>query len=78
VTAPAAPPASTRRRRLHWAWLGACVLFLLHNDVPLWWHPRLPLGVMPAGLAYHLAYCLVSSAFLALLVRWFLPPGDAP
>ena len=61
----------TRRRR---AWLYAALagLYLLHNDLFLWDDPRSVLG-LPAGLLYHLGYCLAASALMAALVRWAWP-----
>ena len=43
------------------------VLYLLHNDLGLWNDPRLVLG-LPAGLAYHIGFCIVTSVVLTLLV----------
>jgi hypothetical protein len=43
------------------------VLYLLHNDLWLWNDSRLVLG-LPAGLAYHVAFCIATSIVLALLV----------
>jgi len=53
------------------------LLFLLHNDLWLWSDSRLVLG-LPAGLTYHIGYCLVVSLVMALLVRhaWPRQPGD--
>jgi hypothetical protein len=42
-------------------------LYLLHNDLWLWNDPRLVFG-LPAGLAYHVGFCVVTSVVLALLV----------
>jgi hypothetical protein len=47
-------------------------LYLLHNDLWLWEESRLVLG-LPAGLTYHVAYCLTAAAALAALVRWAWP-----
>ena len=43
------------------------VLYLLHNDLWLWNDARLVLG-LPAGLAYHVGFCIVTSVVLTLLV----------
>ena len=43
------------------------LLYLLHNDLWLWNDPRLVLG-LPAGLAYHIGFCVVTSVVLTLLV----------
>ena len=58
------------RRAAVAALLGA--LFLLHQDAWLWREPRLVLG-LPAGLAYHVAYCVAATLVLALAVRWAWP-----
>lgn len=47
-------------------------LFVLHNDWWLWEDPALVLG-LPAGLAYHVAYMLVTTVVLWLLVRHAWP-----
>jgi hypothetical protein len=43
------------------------VLYLLHNDLWLWNDAGLVLG-LPAGLAYHIGFAVVSSIVLTLLV----------
>ncbi len=43
------------------------VLYLLHNDLWLWNDSRLVLG-LPAGLAYHIGFCIAASVVLTLLV----------
>ena len=43
------------------------VLYLLHNDLWLWNDPRLVLG-LPAGLAYHIGFCIATAVVLTLLV----------
>ncbi len=53
-------------------YLGLAVLVLLHNDLWLWRDASLVLG-LPAGLAYHVLYCLVAAAVLAVLVRFAWP-----
>jgi hypothetical protein len=71
VRSPAEPtPAGARGRRIVAALLAA--LFLLHQDVWLWQDPSLVLG-LPAGLAWHVAFCLAVTAVLALAVRWSWP-----
>ena len=47
-------------------------LFILHQDVWLWRDARVVLG-LPAGLAYHVAFCVAASIALALAVRWSWP-----
>jgi hypothetical protein len=44
------------------------VYYLLHQDVWLWSEPQLVLG-LPAGLAYHLAYCVGASLLMLALLR---------
>ena len=56
--------------------LGLGLFYLLHNDLWLWNDPRLVLG-LPAGLVYHLAYCLVAAALMGLLLV-LDPPGEPP
>jgi hypothetical protein len=49
-------------------------LYALHQDVWLWRQARpLVFGVLPAGLAYHVGYTLVTSLVLWLLVRLAWP-----
>jgi hypothetical protein len=55
---------------LLYAALGAA--FLLRHDLWLWDSPRLMLG-LPIGLTYHVLFCLVVAALLALLVRFAWP-----
>lgn len=43
------------------------VLYLLHNDLWLWYDSRLVLG-LPAGLAYHVGFAVATSIVLTLLV----------
>ena len=58
-------------RRL-WILLILTVLFLLHNDFWLWRQPQLVLG-LPAGLLYQLAYCILISIVMGLIVRFAWP-----
>ena len=52
---------------------GALVLaFVLHNDLWLWDDARLVAG-LPVGLTYHVAFCLLVTAVLGLLVRFAWP-----
>ena len=70
-------------RAQRWAlYTALALLYLLHNDLWLWRDARLVLG-LPIGLAYHVAFCFVTSIVLALLVRWAWPSfssdrDDAP
>ena len=54
-------------------WLFAIVIMLLyalHQDFWLWRSARpLVFGFLPAGLAYHAGFTLVSAALMAVLVR---------
>ncbi len=64
------------RGAIRWTLYAAlAALYLLHNDLWLWSDARLVLG-LPAGLLYHVAYCLVTSAVLAMLVGWAWPAFD--
>jgi hypothetical protein len=47
-------------------------LFLLHQDFWLWSDKSLVLGLLPAGLAYHILYSLLSAAvwYLAIQHAW--------
>ena len=54
-----------KRRLLYFALFS---LYLLHNDFWNWQQLRW-LGALPAGLAYHLAFCGVASLLMWLLVR---------
>ena len=56
--------------------LGVAIFYLLHNDLWLWNDPRLVLG-LPAGLVYHLAYCLAAAALMGLLLV-LDPPREPP
>jgi hypothetical protein len=53
-------------------YLALVALYLLHNDLWLWNDPRLVLG-LPAGLAYHIGFCIAASIILALLVKYAWP-----
>jgi hypothetical protein len=50
------------------------ILYVLHQDVWFWRtaHPVV-FGVLPIGLAYHVAYVLVTAAGLGWLVRTAWP-----
>jgi hypothetical protein len=47
-------------------------LYLLHNDLFLWDDACLIYG-FPSGLLYHIAYCIVTSVMMFLLVRFAWP-----
>ena len=59
------------RARVYWA---LALVYLLHNDWWLWSVNRRFAG-LPAGLAYHLSYCLVVVLCMALLVKYAWPRG---
>ena len=48
-------------------YLALVALYLLHNDLWLWNDSRLVFG-LPAGLAYHIGFCVATSVVLTLLV----------
>jgi len=52
------------------------VLLLLHGDFWLWSDGSIVLG-LPAGLTYHVAYCFVVAAVLAVVVRLDWPADGA-
>ena len=50
------------------------VLYVLHQDLWFWRDARpLVFGFLPIGLAYHVAYTVLTSAALWLLVRLLWP-----
>ena len=53
------------------------LLFALHQDFWLWNDARRFLG-MPAGLTYHVLYCLVVAGLMTLLVRFAWPTQLKP
>ena len=66
-----------RRRWATLLYAALAALYLLHNDFWLWNDSRLWLG-LPAGLVYHIGFCVAASAVLALLVLFAWPPWGAP
>lgn len=66
----AATPARVQRVAF---WIALALLALLHHDVWLWRGPRLVLG-LPAGLLYHLLFCVAAAALMAWAVRFAWPP----
>lgn len=62
-------------RKPAWKWplyAALAALYLLHNDLWLWNDRRLIFG-LPAGLAYHIAFCAAASLVFWLLVRHAWP-----
>jgi hypothetical protein len=57
------------RASLYTALVGA---YVLHSDLWLWDDPSRRHG-LPVGLTYHVVYCLLVAALLALLVRFAWP-----
>jgi len=64
------------RGRRGLAYAALIVLLLLHDDFWLWNDGSLILG-LPAGLTYHVAYCLVAAVVLAVVVRLDWPVDSA-
>ena len=50
------------------------LFFVLRYDLWLWDDARLFAG-LPAGLLFHVAYCLAAALLLGLLVRYAWPAG---
>jgi hypothetical protein len=48
------------------------ILYLLHNDLWLWYDECLIEGI-PSGLLYHIFFCFAVSILMALLVRFAWP-----
>ena len=60
--------------------IAVVTLLALHQDFWFWREARpLLFGFLPAGLWYHMIYCLAASALMAALVHWAWPgePGEA-
>ncbi len=55
-----------------WLFAALALLYLLHNDLWLWHDGSFVFG-LPAGLTYHVGYCLATAALMAALVRWAWP-----
>ena len=64
----------TSRRWASLVYAALAALYLLHNDLWLWNDSRLWLG-LPAGLVYHIGFCVAASAVLGLTVVFVWPPG---
>ena len=50
-------------------WIGAVVLFCLHQDLWFWSDRRLIFGFLPVGLAYHAGFSMAAAALWAFAVR---------
>lgn len=62
---------TSHRRRL--IWYGAAILALLHQDYWFWDSPRLVLGTVPVGMAYHILFSLSAAALWALALKLAWP-----
>lgn len=60
-------------RTLIWAYLLA--LLFLHQDFWLRDEPGLILGVLPATLAYHMAFTILAASGWFAVTRWAWPEG---
>jgi hypothetical protein len=67
----------SRRRWATLLYAALAALYVLHNDLWLWNDSRLWLG-LPAGLVYHIGFCVAASAVLWLMVIYAWPPGALP
>ena len=72
---PKATPRTKGRKMKYTLYLSVVVLVVAHQDVFNWHDSRLVLGCLPVGLAYHVAYTLVTALMWALAIRWAWP-GD--
>ena len=62
-----------KKSSFRWAlYVALVVLYLLHNDLWLWDNPKLALG-LPIGLLYHIAFCVVATILMTLLVNYAWP-----
>jgi len=53
-------------------YLGLILLYVLHNDLWLWNDSTLVFG-LPAGLAYHFGFSIVTAVLMLLLVTYAWP-----
>lgn len=53
-------------------YIALVIFYLLHNDLWLWYDECLIAG-FPSGLLYHVAYCMVASVLMLLLVKFAWP-----
>lgn len=54
-------------------WIAVVVLALLHQDFWLWNDGRLLFGFLPIGLAYHIAFSILSAVLWAVASRYAWP-----
>ena len=54
------------------------VLAVLHQDVWWWGDPTLVGGILPIGLAWHVAYAGMAAALWAAIGRWAWPAAPWP
>ena len=57
-------------------YIAIVALTVLHQDFWLWDDPTLMLGFLPAGLAYHVVFSLLTAALWCFAIR-FAWPTDA-
>ena len=53
-------------------YLALAALYLLHKDFWFWQNPTLVFG-LPVGLVYHIAFCIVVTVLMTLLVKYAWP-----
>lgn len=54
--------------------IAVVTLLVLHQDFWFWREARpLLFGFLPAGLWYHMVYCVAASALMAALAHWAWP-----
>ncbi len=59
---------------MKWLLSGLVLLVaVVHQDTWFWTDKTLVFGFLPIGLVYHLGYCLLAAATMAVLVKWAWP-----
>ena len=53
--------------------LALLALFFLHNDF-WWWNDATLVWGLPIGLAYHVAFCIVTAGVMAVAARGLIEP----
>jgi len=48
-------------------------VYVVHQDTWFWYDRTLVFGVLPIGLAYHAAFCILAAITMAILVRYAWP-----